>query len=339
MKKIIGVFLSLVLVVGIMSGCTTAAPAISDDPGVSVESEVPEESKPIPETSDSNGGMQETVWPRTMTDAAGHEVILEAQPERITLLHTYPMEYFFALGVPPTASAIGNALGQGHALETSEVYKQYLDGSQITDLGSPREINLEAVLESTPDVIVTFAGHAGVDELYDQLTQIAPVVLIDYTASWQEQLAFCAQIVGKENEVQAIAAEIERAIADVKEVTSGYTDRSFALFRTDGKDFIARGDAVYYETFGLTKPSGFSDKSENISLEAVAEINPYYIVFQHNYEASVAFVEGLKTSSVWQSLDAVQNGRIYYFDENMNTFGPLTLRLAAEKLTQMYTEG
>lgn len=329
MKRFTGVILSLILLVSVLSGCGT------EPSGSGASAPVSPSAEQSPQASDDSKA-SDASWPRTITDASGHEVTLEKEPERITLLHTYPMEYFFALGVPPTASTLGNSLGQSSALADSELYAPYLTDSGILDLGSAREINLEAVLESNPDVIVTFASHKGVDELYDQLTAIAPVVLIDYTASWQDQLTFCAKIVGKETEVQSVIADIDGVITDAKQALSGYSDRTVALFRTDGKAFITRGDAVYYNTFGLAKPEGFGDTTQTVSLEAVAEMNPYYIVFQHNYAASVAFVESMAASAVWQSLDAVKNGRIYYFDENMNTFGPLTLRLAAEKLTVIY---
>lgn len=319
MKRLMGLVVSLALLTGILTGCA----------GTPIENSNtnPPESTP-----------SATAWPRTITDAAGHEVVLEKQPERIALLHTFYMEHFFLLGTQPTASAIGNSLGQTEALEKSEMFGPYLKGVEIIDLGSAREINLEAILESEPDVIVTFSTQGGLDKTYDQLVQIAPVVLLDYAASWQDQLLGCAEIVGKKDEAQSIITEIEKTISDAKEVTAQYTDRTFALLRTDGKDFIARGDAKYYETFGITKPEGYPDTWETVSLEAVAEMNPYYIVFQHNYEAAAAFVESLGPSSVWQSLDAVKNGRIYYFDESMNTFGPLALRLTAEKLVQLYSE-
>ena len=98
-----------------------------------------------------------------------------------------------------------------------------------------------------------------------------------------------------------------------------------------------QGPSKYYDAFGITRPNGFSAEYENVSLEAVAEMAPYYIVFQHNYKAAAAFVRGLSSSSVWRSIDAVKNGRIYYFDENMNTYGPLAMRLGAEKLAKIYS--
>lgn len=319
MKRLMGLIVLLALLTGIAAGCAQTPPE---------NRSTPESTSSVPEKAG---------WPRTITDAAGHEVVLEKQPERITLLHTFYMEHFLLLGTPPTASSIGNALGQTEALQQSEMFGPFLKDVEIMNLGSASEINLETILESDPDVIVTFSTQGGLDKTYDQLVQIAPVVLLDYTSSWQDQLRDCAEIVGKEDEAQSMITEIEKTIADTKEAMASYADRTFALFRTDGKNFITRGNAAYYETFGITKPKGYPDTYETVSLEAVAEMNPYYIVFQHNHEAAAAFVKSMEASSVWQSIDAVKNGRIYYFDENMNTFGPLALRLTAEKLAEIYS--
>lgn len=338
MKRLMGLIVSLALLTGILAGCAQT-PADNTATPESTPS-APEATPPseTPETPEPSETPEEAAWPRTITDAAGHEVVLEKKPERITLLHTYYMEHFLLLGEPPTASALGNALGQTETIETTEMFGPYLEGVEIMDLGSAREINLEAILESEPDVIVTFSAQGGLDKTYDQLVQIAPVVLLDYAAPWQDQLLDCAEVVGREDEAQSMIAEIEATLADTKEAMAQYADRTFALFRTDGKDFITRGDAKYYETFGITKPEGYPDTWETVSLEAVAGMNPYYIVFQHNYEAAAAFVESLESSSVWQSIDAVKNGRIYYFEDSMNTFGPLALRLTAEKLAELYSE-
>lgn len=160
---------------------------------------------------------------------------------------------------------------------------------------------------------------------------------MDYSLGWADQLRECAQVVGKEAEAKDLIVDIKENISSTKTALSAYADKTFALFRTDGKGFITSYTASYYDTFGITAPEGWPETYTTISLETVAEMNPNYIVFQHNYEASVAFVESMESSFVWQSLDAVRNGRVYYFDEQMNTFGPLAMDLTAEKLLEIYT--
>ncbi|MDR1507727.1 MAG: ABC transporter substrate-binding protein [Treponema sp.] len=323
MKKLIVLFYLAVLLTGILAGCRKISAKNTGG---------------APETAQSSVRQEEAAaWPRTITDALGHEVLLTKKPERITLLRSFYLEHFLLIGAPPTAAATGNVLGEVEALEQSEMYAPYLKDLEMINLGSAREINLEAILESAPDVIVGTSVHGGLDRVYDQLVRIAPVALFDFSAPWQEQLLECAGIVGRESEARNVIAEIETVISSSKEIIAQHRNRTLALFRTDGKIFMIQGLSKYYEAFDITRPNGFSAAYENISLEAVAEMNPYYIIFQHNYEAAASFVKGLSSSSVWRSIDAVKNGRIYYFDENMNTYGPLAMRLAAEKLARIYS--
>ncbi len=277
-------------------------------------------------------------YPRTITDASGREIVLETKPKRIVLLHTFYLEHFFALGVNPVAASMGNMLGQKGSLESSELFKPYMENVEIIDLGSSTDLNLEAILESEPDVIITFSIHRGVEEIYDSLAQIAPVILLDYNETWQNQLMSCAEIVDREEKAEEVILEIEEKIKEAKNITGNHAERTFALFRTDGKGFITLGDDSYYETFGITKTENHPETYANISLEALSEMDPYYIAFQHNYEAAKSFVEGMKDSSVWNALDAVNNGRVYFFDENMNTFGPIAMKLTAEKMVEIYSE-
>lgn len=346
MKKWLGIFMLLTMLTSILSGCTPNTSKTTEES--SEKSSM--ESKPL--SSDSNLSASETpkpasdvtkegTWPRTIVDATGAEIVLEKKPERITLLHIVYLEHFLALGVPPTAAALGNAQGDTESLEASELLWPYLKDVDMTMLGNSKDLSLEAVLESKPDVIVTFHNPSGLEQ-YEQLAEIAPVIQINYADTWQNQLKLCAEILGMEDKAASIIAEVEQKITETKTVLAPYADRSFALFRTDGKNFMAQSTAKYYELFGLTKPEGFTGntgtgKLESISVETVSEMNPYYIVFQHNYDVAKAFVDSMKDNSVWQSLEAVKNGRVYYFDENMNSFGPLSIRLGADKITEIYT--
>lgn len=333
MKKLMGLIVSLILLLGGLAGCGNKAPVASNTatPGASTEA-----ATSIPQASAN--ASEKTAWPRTITDAAGKTVVLEKEPKRIAILHSLYLEYFFALEIPPVASAgstIGNAM---KAMEEWETLKPYAGTAEITDLGSARELNLEAILEAQPDVIVTFATHGNLDQIYDQLVQIAPVVLVDYNASWQEQTLACAEIVGKEAFAKEFIADTEAKIASAKEELSKYSDKTIALFRASGKSFATRGTKAYYDTFGISRPEGYPDDFATLTLEAVAEMNPDYLVFQDFAETSQAFVKEMESLSVWQGLNAVKNDRVFYFDDSLNTFGPLAMRLTAEKLTQVFQE-
>lgn len=279
---------------------------------------------------------EETGWPRTIIDATGNEVELKERPQRIAVLHSMYLEYFFALETPPAASA-GSSVGTAmDALSEWETLKPYEGSAEIQDLGSSRELNLEAILAAEPDVIVTFKGQGGLEAVYDQLVKIAPVIQLDYGLSWQEQTRDCAEIVGKEKEAEELITEIEGIIAQSREKILLHNDKTVALFRTNGgKSFVTRGDRAYYDTFGLTMPEGYPDTYETLSLEAVVQMNPDYIIFQDFRSASEALVKAQEESTIWNTLTAVKGGNIEYFDDSLNTFGPLSMRLTAESLVKV----
>nr|WP_092072882.1 ABC transporter substrate-binding protein [Dendrosporobacter quercicolus]NSL48854.1 ABC transporter substrate-binding protein [Dendrosporobacter quercicolus DSM 1736]SDM51088.1 iron complex transport system substrate-binding protein [Dendrosporobacter quercicolus] len=322
MKRLLGLFLSLALLTALLAGCAKA----------------PADHKPNAPGTTSAANAQQAAWPRTLTDAAGNKVVLQKQPQRIAILHSLYLEYFFALETPPVASmgaSKGNAMT---ALTEWQTLKPYAGTADIIDLGSARDLNLEAVLAANPDVIVTFKGQGHLAQIYDQLIQIAPVIQIDFNAAWQDQTLACAEIVGKEALARDFIKETEIIIASAKDKLRKHNDKTIALFRTDGKSFISRGTQEYYETFGIAKPPGYPDDYQTLSLEAVAEMNPDYIIFQDSTQAAQTFVKAQESSSVWQSLTAVNSGQVLFFDDSLNTFGPLALRVTAGELLRVFSE-
>jgi len=320
MKRWIGIIVSLALLIGLAVGCArTPAENSTSSPEIT--------------TASSSGT---AAWPRTITDAAWNKVILQQQPHRIALLHSLYLEYFFALGLPPVASmgaSTGNAM---QVLTEWETLKAYAGTADIIDLGSSRDLNLEAILAVRPDVIVTFKSQGNLDKIYSQLVRIAPVVQVDFSASWQDQTLLCATIVGREAFAQSFITETESIIAAAREKLSQHSGKTVALFRTDGKSFISRGNKEYYDTFGLSRPPGYPDDYQAMSLEAVAAMNPDYIIFQNSAANAQAFVKAQAAFSVWHTLKAVRSGHVFYFDDSLNTFGPLAMRLTAEKLVQVF---
>jgi iron complex transport system substrate-binding protein len=328
LKKHISILLALLLSAGLLSACSKGyqqPEASNPEPTENIGAE--ESQKPQdPDVS------KDSSWPRTIMDAGGHKITLASQPKRIAILHSNYLEYFFALGTPVAASAGASVGTAQQALDTYETLIPYGGTAKIMDLGSAREINLEAVLEAKPDVIVTFAGHSGLDEIYNQLNQIAPVVLLDYSDTWQNQTRACGEIVGKEDVSEKIIKETEDTIASAHEVLSKQ-DKTVALFRTNGgKAFVARGSRSYYDAFGITPPKGYTFGYETFSLEAVAEMDPDYIIFMDYVDTAKGFVKSQEASSVWLNMSAVKNDNVVYFDDSLNTFGPLAMSLTANKL-------
>ncbi|EJO5349468.1 ABC transporter substrate-binding protein [Clostridium botulinum] len=325
MKKFMGLFVSLILIIGVLSGCSGSN---SKDTQSKSENTSKEQTK----------GNENSQWPRTIKDSTGKEIKLDKKPERVVVLHAVFLDYFFALETPPAASAgatVGSAM---KALDEFETLKPYKGNANVMDLGSARNLNLEAILKSKPDVIVTFKGH--VDKIYDKLAKVAPVVQIDLKDSWQDKTMQCAKIVGKEDLATKIINETENELKKTRNLLENNKDKTVALLRVDGKgNFVALGskDTLYYnkkDGLNLSKPNGYPEKGKVISLEGLSKINPDYIIFRHFPEIVKSAVEKQKSSPVWQSLKAVKKDHILFFDDSLNSESPLALQIAAKNLTK-----
>ena len=125
-------------------------------------------------------------------------------PQRVVAVTgTEELDALAALGVKPIAAAeIENGLG------FTEQATPLLDG--VTILPTRRGINLELVALQEPDLIIGAQGWLG--DIYDELSQIAPTVAINSSTSWHDILNQVALVIGREDQAEAIIAEINTEI-------------------------------------------------------------------------------------------------------------------------------
>jgi iron complex transport system substrate-binding protein len=331
MNRMTGWMMLLFLLAVVLAGCSAAPADNSASENASASYGKTNQSTGANHPKENEARTE--AWPRTITDAVGHEVLLKKKPERIAVLHPVYLDYFFALDEPPFAAA--NAAGAMKEFATLQPYSKTAD---ILDLGSGREVNLEMIMQASPDVIVTFKGH--VDSIYDNLIKIAPVIQIDFTDSWQETTMLCARIVGKEKQAEQYIQGTLELIKKTKEKLGDRMKQTFAVLRIDGKaNYFAPGaiNTMYYipAGFGLPAPKGYPEDSQVISLEALSQMNPDYIIFQHDIEVAKASVKEKESLQVWKSLEAVKKGHVLFLDNSLNTASVLAVRLAAEKLMEI----
>ncbi|MEO1061615.1 MAG: ABC transporter substrate-binding protein [Actinomycetota bacterium] len=81
--------------------------------------------------------------------------------------------------------------------------------SELVTAGS-----VESVAATQPELILGI-GHPNSIEIHDDYAGIAPVVLPDFTASWQDQTRQIAQVVGRVDEGEAAIAVVEARVAQL----------------------------------------------------------------------------------------------------------------------------
>ncbi|UJB33051.1 MULTISPECIES: Fe2+-enterobactin ABC transporter substrate-binding protein [Chromobacterium] len=156
-------------------------------------------------------------WPRTLSTPKG-PLTLERPPLRIVSTSVTLTGTLLAINAPVVASG-GSAAnskvtdGQGFFTQWGAVAKQR--GVQPLYQGEP---NAEAIIAAQPDLIV-MAGTGGDSalKLYEQLSQMAPTLVVNYDdKSWQELATLLGRASGREADAQAVIARFDAEVAQLK---------------------------------------------------------------------------------------------------------------------------
>lgn len=162
--------------------------------------------------------VQAADWPRQIADSRGTQT-LDHKPLRIVSTSVTLTGSLLAIDAPVIASGATTpnnrvADDQGFLRQWGKVAKQ----RQLARLyiGEP---SAEAVAAQMPDLILISAtGGDSALALYDQLSAIAPTLVINYDdKSWQALLTELGNITGQEKQAAARIAEFDRQLATVKQ--------------------------------------------------------------------------------------------------------------------------
>lgn len=109
--------------------------------------------------------------------------------------------------------------------------------------------SVEAVLGRRPSLVVGI-GHPNHIEQRPTIEPVVPMVLPDYTISWEEQLTTLARVVGREDRAAAVIARMQQRLDDLRaDVTgAGLTGRTVSIME-------AYPDGTFF-AFGPTSPPG-----------------------------------------------------------------------------------
>ncbi|MNB69213.1 Ferrienterobactin-binding periplasmic protein precursor [compost metagenome] len=157
-------------------------------------------------------------WPRQVSDSHGTHT-LEAKPTRIVSTSVTLTGSLLAIDAPVIAS--GATTPNNRVADAQGFMRQWGDIAKARKLarlyiGEP---SAEAVAAQMPDLILISAtGGDSALALFDQLSAIAPTLIINYDdKSWQELLTQLGTITGQEKQAAARIAEFDKQLAQVKQ--------------------------------------------------------------------------------------------------------------------------
>jgi len=217
-----------------------------------------------------------------------------------------------------------------------------LQGAEILGYSMQDTMDIEAVMNLAPDLIIISTVQ---EKMYDQLSEIAPTVMIQLEAlNWKEDIRTLAQVFGREDAAdQWISSYEERAKEAGEAVRAAYgEDTSYLSFLASGGQFFvftgAGFGSVLYEDMGLAKPEGLPEQSDIslpvVTYEGLASIGADYIFLMATDEDKAE----LDQNAVWNSLPAVQSGQVVelpaspYFNQG---YSPIGRELLLDEILEM----
>ncbi|ARC86146.1 periplasmic binding family protein [Clostridium argentinense CDC 2741] len=324
MKKVLGVMFSLLILMGLITGCN------------SNKEEVAKENKVVTEKTESV--TENTDWPRTIVDFAGNEVVIEKKPEKIvSLWYSYP-EILASLGQMPIATTESKFL-------SSLVCLKDVEGMEtVEELGDKLAPNVEKVIELEPDIIFATTNH---EEIYDTISKIAPVVVLDREAfykDWRVGVRTIGEILGEEEEAELVIENTMTKMADGRKSLKSIEEETVALIKTwDGKSYYieSQKDPSYVYAFdkelglGLTPDPSFVEMAgKNVSVEGLSKIQADHIFLEADISLNETILKDLENNSVWNSLKAVKNGNVHFLDISAITGGPLATEYGVSSIIE-----
>lgn len=157
-------------------------------------------------------------WPRQITDSHGVHT-LQQKPTRIVSTSVTLTGSLLAIDAPVIAS--GATTPNNRVADDQGFLRQWGDVAKARKLtrlyiGEP---SAEAVAAQMPDLILISAtGGDSALALYDQLSTIAPTLIVNYDdKSWQALLTQLGDMTGQEKQAAARIAEFDKQLATVKQ--------------------------------------------------------------------------------------------------------------------------
>lgn len=148
------------------------------------------------------------------------DVTVPADPQRIAVLSAGLAGYLFTLDAPIaiTDTRLLGVTNLDGGFPPQWAEKAEEQGTE--ELPAGEALNIEAIAQAEPDLII--GGGQGIsavqaDEAYDQLTAIAPTVLIPASVNtWQGQLEAVADAAGESDKVAGLLEAYDDKVAEVK---------------------------------------------------------------------------------------------------------------------------
>ncbi|MFD2682127.1 ABC transporter substrate-binding protein [Bacillus seohaeanensis] len=322
MKKFYSLFLTLLLVLGVLAGCGQSEDGTKDT-GTSGEK------------TEQADGNKESAFPLTITDAVDEEVVIEKQPEKIISLVPSNTEIAYELGLGE--KIVGVSDNDNYPEEVTE--KEKVGGM---------EFNVEKVISLSPDLVLAHeSGVSYAKEGFKQLREAGiPVFVVKEATNFDETfetIETIGKITGTTKDAEEIVTTMKEDLDAIKEKVASVTEKKKVYVEVSpAPEIFTTGKNTFMDQMLTTinAENAVSDQEGWVQMdqEAVIALNPDVIITTYGFYTENP-KQQIMSRDGWQDMKALKEEQIYDVHSDLVTrTGPRLIEGVEEIAKAVYPE-
>jgi len=285
----------IVILLVVLAACAPTPPSSSDAPPSAQPSA----------SSVASASPPPVAFPMTLTDDAGREVTLVAEPQRIVSLA--PSNTEIVCAIDACERLVGVTDFDDYPAEVVEIDK----------VVTMAQVDVEALVATEPDLVLAAGNELTPSAVIDQIADLGVPVLVLYPESLDEvsaDIQLVGMAVGRDDEAAALVEDmatrvdaVEEAVADLERPRTFYEVSVFegTIYTAGESSFLAS----LIETAGGEPITGDA-LSTSIELEELVAADPELILLGDATYDSTITPESVAQRQGWEAMTAVGDGRV-----------------------------
>jgi iron complex transport system substrate-binding protein len=316
MKKWYSIVLTLLLAVGIMTGCGT-------------------EKEDVKEEVQTEANQEEAAFPVTLTDALDEEIVIEKKPEKIVSLIPSNTEIIYELGLGEEVVGVTD-------------FDNYPEDAMTKEKIGGMEFNVEKIISLEPDLVLAHASGAhnskeGLQQLKD--SGISVFVVEDATSfeTTYETIITIGQATGEKAKAEQMVADMKAKVEEIKTKVAEVSEEKNVFVEVSGAPeiFTAGKNTFIDEMLSIIHAknvAGNLDGWPMLEQETIISLNPEVIITTYGYYTENA-VQQVLAREGWQGVSAIQNQLVFDVHSDLVTRpGPRLVEGVEELAKTIYPE-
>lgn len=273
--------------------------------------------KPPAQPSEQSADVQTK---NTVTDELGRNVTIPENPQKILALTSATMQALLNIGITP----IGKV----------DEYKVTEEGMALPSVGTPSNVNIEAVYALQPDLIIASSRfHSSLEQeleksgavvYYFDPDKVGDIPVVDVTS-------YIGKLVSKEDIAEQYVQSVYAAVNEFKKKIASETDIKTGIVIQDGDTIVAAQNASSYGSMltllGIDNivpdnlPNATKSSFVPFDVETILASNPDLVLIMtssKDAENNKVILEKFKNDPQWAALDAAKKNQLLILPFSVN---------------------